>query len=431
MKKSLLKHPLFIMACGAFGILIGLLNRPLSALFGMENFARSVSLPGQLYLFFLQMTIIPIIVSAIASSLGKMMRSRSSAGLIKRMILTFVLCMIVSCLTGMALGIIGRPGSALSDQTRTQLSKLLSASGEKSGILEISLDPDGETEPRERSGIGSFFMGLVPSNIFQALSLGSIMAIVFFSIIMGVAIGTLQEEYARLLINLFSAIYHAFQKIIGWSLYLLPFGIIFLLAGQIAAVGVQIFAAMSKFIILYAIGSFVLFILCTVILWIRSGLSNPFRVVSMLFEPILLIFVTRNPMATLPSAIDCLENKMKFDSAPVNLTLPLGMTLGRFGNIFYFALGVFFVAQIYDTPLSFVHLLIIFIGAIFAGTATAGASGIVTLSMLGIVLEPLGLPMEAVLVIFITIDPIIDPFRTFLVLYVNMTATAIIAKTRK
>ena len=431
MKKSVLKHPLFILGCGAVGVLIGLLNRPLSAVFGMDNFAKSFSLPGQLYLFFLQMTIIPIIISAIASSLGKMMRNRSSAGLIKRMILTFVLCMIVCCLTGMALGIIGRPGAGLSDQTRTQLSGFLSASEKNSGILEITLGPGGETEPKERSGMGSFFMGLVPSNIFQALSLGSIMAIVFFSIIMGIAIGTLQEEYAQFLINLFSAVYQAFQKIIGWSLYLLPFGVIFLLAGQIAAVGVQIFAAMSKFIILYVIGSLVLFILCSAILWIRSGLSNPFRVVTMLFEPILLIFVTRNPMATLPSAIECLETKMKFDSAPVNLTLPLGMTLGRFGNIFYFSLGVFFVAQIYDTPLSFVHLLIIFIGAIFAGTATAGTSGIVTLSMLGIVLEPLGLPMEAVLVIFITIDPIIDPFRTFLVLYVNMTATAIIAKTRK
>jgi hypothetical protein len=67
------------------------------------------------------------------------------------------------------------------------------------------------------------------------------------------------------------------------------------------------------------------------------------------------------------------------------------------------------------------------VGVIFAGTATAGASGIVTLSMLSIVLDPLHLPMEAVLVIFMAIDPIIDPFRTFLIVYVNMAATALIA----
>jgi hypothetical protein len=104
------------------------------------------------------------------------------------------------------------------------------------------------------------------------------------------------------------------------------------------------------------------------------------------------------------------------------------MTLGRFGNIFYFALGVFFVAQIYGTPLGPVHYIIILVGVIFAGTATSGASGIVTLSMLSIVLEPLSLPMEAVLIIFMAIDPIIDPLRTFLIVYVNMAATALIAE---
>jgi hypothetical protein len=133
-------------------------------------------------------------------------------------------------------------------------------------------------------------------------------------------------------------------------------------------------------------------------------------------------------MATLPSAITCLDKKMRFDSNSVNLTLPLGMTLGRFGNIFYFGIAVFFVAQIYGTSLGFMHYMIIFLGVMFAGTATAGASGIVTLSVIGIILGPLSLPVEAVLVIFMAIDPIIDPFRTFLIVYINMAAASVIAK---
>jgi hypothetical protein len=133
-------------------------------------------------------------------------------------------------------------------------------------------------------------------------------------------------------------------------------------------------------------------------------------------------------MATLPSAITCLDKKMGFNHTAVNLTLPLGMTLGRFGNIFYFAVATFFVAQIYGTQLELMHYALIFLGVVFGGTATAGASGIVTLSMLSIVLNPLSLPLEAVLVIFMAIDPIIDPFRTFLIVYVNMAATTLIAK---
>jgi Na+/H+-dicarboxylate symporter len=50
--------------------------------------------------------------------------------------------------------------------------------------------------------------------------------------------------------------------------------------------------------------------------------------------------------------------------------------------------------------------------------------------MLSIVLDPLNLPLGAVLVIFMAIDPIIDPFRTFLIVYVNMAATSLIAERR-
>jgi ABC-type amino acid transport substrate-binding protein len=74
---------------------------------------------------------------------------------------------------------------------------------------------------------------------------------------------------------------------------------------------------------------------------------------------------------------------------------------------------------------------VIFLGVIFAGTATAGASGIVTLSVISMVLSPLNLPVEAILVIFMAIDPIIDPFRTFLLVYGNISATTLISGKRK
>jgi proton glutamate symport protein len=380
------------------------------------------------------MTVIPIVITAISSSMGKLMRNKSSAQLIKKIAAVFVICMIVCALIGMGIGFFGKPGSGLSEDTRSLLSKLITTSEQEgiSGALEINLGSSQEiASPDQGPSMAGFFRNMIPSNIFNALALGSTMAIVFFSIIFGVAIGFLPEDSASMLINLLSAIFQAFQKLINWSLYLLPFGLICLLAGQIAAVGIQIFLAMSKFIVLYCIGTFIIFVICTFDIWTQARNSGFVKTLSMVFEPILLAFATRNSMATLPSAIDCLDKKMEFDSTGVNLTLPLGMTLGRFGNILYFAVGVFFVAQIYNTPLGPIHYLIILIGVIFGGTATAGASGIVTLSMMSIVLDPLSLPMEAVLIIFMAIDPIIEPFRTFLNVYVNMAATASIVKKQK
>ncbi|MDR2193766.1 MAG: dicarboxylate/amino acid:cation symporter [Treponema sp.] len=429
MKSTILKHPATILVAVGTGIVIGLCNRPISGFLRIGDFAQILVLPGQLYLYYLQMTVIPIIITAIASSLGKLMRNRNAARLIKRLAVIFLLCIVSTALLGVVMGALGKPGSGLNEKNQMLLSKLISSDTGGIGAMEVSLSSNQNSDTgRAESGVGDFLKALIPANIFNALGSGSIMAIVFFSIIFGIAIGFLKKESSDMLLNLLTAIFEAFQNLISWSLYVLPFGIVCLMAGQIAQVGVGVFIAMSKFIIIYGIGTVFIFVISTLVIWINSRIANPFTVLSIVFEPILLAFATRNSMATLPSAITCLDKKLHFDSSEVNLTLPLGMTLARFGNIFYFGIAVFFVIQIYAMNLEFVHYIIILIGVIFAGTATAGASGIVTLSVISIVLDLLSLPVEAILVILMAIDAIIDPLRTFQLVYVNMAAATLIAK---
>jgi len=419
--KSILKNPITILMGITIGVLIGLYNKPLSQFFRMESFAGFIEFPGKLYLFFLQMTVIPIIISAIAAGLGNLMRSKSSKGFIQRMIMIFIVFTVVCAAAGMVLGVVGKPGLAATDEAK-----------EYFGYLSLSSVTHGSSAADNVSavsrGFADFFTNLIPSNIFDALSAGNILAIVFFSIMMGIAIGFLHEESALLLLNFFSAIFYAFQKLVNWSLYLLPFGLIFIVAGQIAAFGLEPLTAMYNFVLLYGIGAAIIFIICTLIIWAFSGISNPIKLLSVIFEPVVLAFASRNSAVTLPSAINCMQREMKFNSTEVNITLPLGITFGRFGNILFFALGAFFVAQVYGVPLEPAHFLIIFFGSILAGTATAGMPGIASLYLLGVMLKPLNLPLEAVLVIFIAIDPIIDPVRTVLVVYVNMAITALLAK---
>ena len=66
--------------------------------------------------------------------------------------------------------------------------------------------------------------------------------------------------------------------------------------------------------------------------------------------------------------------------------------------------------------------------SILAGMATSGQSGILTLTMLSIVLSPLGLPLDAVLVLLIAIDPLINPFRTLTIVGISMTVTSFISE---
>jgi proton glutamate symport protein len=303
------------------------------------------------------------------------------------------------------------------------------SSDSQPNAIEIKLAASAFPEALRQSILASLFTGMVPANVFSAFSLGNTVAVVFFSITFGIAIGLLKEDSATLLINLFSAIFEAFQKLVNSSLYLLPVGLVCIMAEQIADAGVQLFMAMSKFIFLYFAGTVFLFIASTIIIWLRSGEKNPFKVLSIMFEPVVLALASRNSMATLPSAINSLHRRLGFNKYQVNLTLPLGIILSRFAFILYFGIAAFFVAQLYGaqfTPLSYV---IVFFGVIIAGTATAGiSSGIICISMLSIVLGLLNLPVETVLLIFIAIDPIADPLSTLTAVYTNSAITAIVAK---
>jgi proton glutamate symport protein len=68
------------------------------------------------------------------------------------------------------------------------------------------------------------------------------------------------------------------------------------------------------------------------------------------------------------------------------------------------------------------------VASILAGMATSGQTGILTLTMLSIVLSPLGLPLDAVLVLLIAIDPLINPFRTLTIVGISMTVTSFISE---
>ena len=432
MRRSFFRHPLTILAGAAAGVLIGMYYLPISAFFKIDSsrFLHSVSFPGKLYLLFLQMIVIPVIISAAASGIGKLIRGKTCAALIKRMIAVLILFMVICALTGMALGAAGRPGLSLDAENKLLLGKYISASGldDSAGALEINLNESPRSKQSGQSGnINSIYTNFTAPDIFKVMSFG-VLAVLFFSFALGAAIGFLHEESALILINFFTAVSNAFQKIVSGALYLLPFGLICILAGYSASLNLQIFAVMRKFIILFGSGAAGIFILCAIIICIKSSVYNPLKAVTLLAEPIMISLAAQNSMTALPAAMNCLEKDMKFSASEINITLPAGMVLGRFGDIFYFSLGVFFTAQIYGTILQPAHFLIIFAGVIFAGAAASGTAGILTLPLFGIILEPLNLPLEAALFIFIIIDPVISPVRAFLTLYVNIAAASIIAK---
>ncbi len=72
-------------------------------------------------------------------------------------------------------------------------------------------------------------------------------------------------------------------------------------------------------------------------------------------------------------------------------------------------------------------MLVVALGSVVAGMATAGTSGIMTLAMLGLVLRPLALPLDAVLALFIVIDPVVGPLRAMTNVQMNLALSSLLA----
>ena len=413
---KILKNPITIFISVVLGILFG---------FYEKEIALSWGVIGDMYLNLFQMTVIPILVTSIVASLAQLMKDKNARNHILKIILVFLIMLAAVSVFGTLAGIIGRPGENLGESTTEVLDSIIKDS-EDTSQNEIALYDASKDAATKKSSVVDFFVNIIPANIFKAFSNGSILQLVFFSIIFGIAIGFLSEDSSSRLINAVVSLKDSFQKLISWTMYGLPVGLVFLMGKQIAQVGVEILLAMVKFIVVFYLAGLAAMLIGTLIIWLKSGIKNPFTVLKKVLDPIIICFATRNSFAALPSSISALKS-LNYNANTVDLVFPLGLTVLRFGNIMYFALASCFVAQIYNTALAVPTLVLIVVGSLLAGTATAGASGLLTLPMISLILDPIGLPVESILIVFMAIDSLIDPMRTLLIVYVNIATTALVS----
>ena len=431
---SFLKSPITILFSIAIAIVLGLLGSKgdmnveasQRTIYDWVNLFVTLFTPlGGMYLNMLRMTVYPILIAAIISSIAGLVKAPEIGRFLSRMLICFGAMLLFTALLGTTAGIVGKPGTGLSEEAKATLGKSIEKSEYKADI-EISLSE--KQVPQEKSNFIDFFVNIVPRNIFKSLVDELALQLVIFSIFFGIAAGMIKGEKSDFIIAVFEGLFKAFQTIISWLMYLLPIGLIFLIAGQITSSQkfFELLSAMIRFIVLFYIAGMVVLVINTVIIWRRSK-EKLGVVLKELLDPIIIALATRSSFATLPSAMKALDQKLGFFESTTKLYIPLGITLGRFGNILYFALAAMFVSQLYASSMTIGGLVTVLIGSIFAGTATAGATGLSTLALMSIVLEPLGLPVEAVLILFMTIDTIIDPLRTLLIVHTNMAVNALVA----
>ncbi|WP_225913971.1 dicarboxylate/amino acid:cation symporter [Leptolyngbya ohadii] len=410
---SCLRSPWTIGFSAAIGVYLGT---------AQPQVAAWIAPIGKVYLGLLKMCVLPILLSAITVSVGRLMTAPNARQSIRRIVVVFPLGLLLVSSLSVTIAAIAQPGKNLSAAALEKLGVLVNQSGID---LEVSLS--GTETETPAFPLDQFIGSLVPDNIFSALSEGQTLRVLVFAIIFGIALGLVRDPVTRSLFESLESIYRACNRLIQGLTLLLPIGLCSLLAAQLSQLGLDILAPMMRFVLVTILTFVIIYVLSTILIW-KQTKQSPLTVLAQLKEPTFLALATSSSLACIPSAISTLSDNLGFDRQTTQLVTPLSITLCRFGSVIYFASAALFVAQLYNKDLGGEQLAIVALLAILAGMATSGATGVVTLTMLDIVLNPLRLPLEAVLVLFIAIDPILDPFRTLGIVHTGMAATALIAQ---
>ncbi|NBD25158.1 dicarboxylate/amino acid:cation symporter [Paenibacillus glycinis] len=394
-------------AIGA-GVVVGLYQ---------PRFATELVPYGNLYLSFLKMCVIPIMVTAIVSSVGRLFMSRNSGKVLRRMILVFLAGLLLAGILGLGAGWLGKPGEGFSADQRTVLGREV-----------LDREPAAESADPAASGNGllQFVFDLIPSNIFIALGQGDSLQILFFSVVVGIAVGLLSVHAGDQFLLMTDLLFKAFQRIIAWAMYMLPVGMFCMMAGQIAGAGADLLLAMVKYIAcIYAV-SLLLLLLGVMVVSVKLG-QGFLRTLSGLKEPLWIAFGTQNSIATMPYVLEALRDRFRLNANTVNLVVPLGIVLCRYSMVLTYTTGIVFIAQLYGVPLGPEGLLVALAGAILTAVAGAGSPGIVSIAMIALIAGPLQLPYATGVILLMAVNPIIDPGVTAANVMLNCASTVMIA----
>lgn len=409
---DLLKNPWVVIIGMAAGIMTGLLNK---------NLALKLAPLGDAYLSFLSMCVIPIMATAIITSFGRLFRAREVSFFLRRIIAVFLLGLLITSFISMFAAVAGKPGQ-LEQQSLDRLGKVL---------IQYERDNPGEnTGGKESFGFYEFLKMIIPSNIFNALYEGKNLQILFFSIVLGLTLGILPSEKADQLLDFTEVVFKAFEKAIVLAMYVLPLGLFCMLAGQIAQAGIDILKAMTKYVVIIHITGLVLVLLGSAV--ISAAAKRPFlQTFRDLREPLIIAFGTRNSYATMPSVFDTLRDNFKLNQNLINLVVPLSIVICRYSMVVVFTIGAVFMAQLYNLQPGIDQYFFILFVSVLAAVAGAGAPSVVALSMITIVLTPLGLPSGAAIVLLLAVNAIIDPMLTIINIHLTCAAAILIAREKQ
>ncbi len=368
---------------------------------------------GTAFIRLIQMIVVPLVLASLISgtaSLGDLKKMKR----IGTKTLVYYLCSTAGAITvGLIFANIFHPGSGLDPNVQAQLLENYGGTAsEKVAAAQGAVS------------IVDTFLNMIPKNPFEALTSASMLQVIFFSIMTGIALTALPAQKSKPVIDFFDGVFEAMIKIVVMVIEIAPYGVFALIADAVGSFGLEILASLFKYTLVTAGGLLTILMIYPLIVKAFTGMS-PGKFMRGIRPAQLVAFSTSSSGATLPVTMECTEDNLGVSKEVASFVLPLGATVNMDGTALYQGVATMFIAQVYGIPLDLGAQLMIVLTATLASIGTAAAPG-VGLLMLVIVLQQVGVPLEGIALI-LAVDRLLDMLRTVINITSDATASVIVA----
>jgi DAACS family dicarboxylate/amino acid:cation (Na+ or H+) symporter len=382
---------------------------------GLERFVRIVSGPvGQVFLRLLFMLVIPLIFSALVLGVVEMGDPRRLGRVGLKTLLYTVLVSGIAVLIGVTLVNVLQPGAGISPELKARLTV---GAAERAAALSSAAAP--------KTG-ADLLIQIVPNNPIKSAAEGDMLGVMFFSLMVGIALAIVRTEAAVRLQESIQGLYDVTMWLIGWVISLAPIGVAALLFTLTAELGYEILQQLAFYVgvvvLALAIHQLIVYSLAVRLL----GGMSPLAFFRGIEAAMITAFSTASSNATLPTALKVAEENLRLPPSVSRFVLTIGSTMNQNGTSLFEGVTVLFLAQFYGVPLSLGEQITVVLICILGGIGTAGVPA-GSIPVVALILGLVGVPVEGIGLI-LGVDRFLDMCRTTLNVTGDLAAAVVVSR---
>ena len=344
------------------------------------------NLGGDIFINLLKLMIVPLVFFSLVTGISSLGSLKSLGNITLKTIGLYLTTTAIAVSLSLLVGSIFRPGSGYSS--------------------DLSVSPDSLPEGQ---GTYETILGIFPSNIIQAMADNQMLAIVFFSIIFGLALNK-TNHLTDNISKAFEKLNIVFMQLVIMIISFAPIGVFCLIGKFVISDGLNVFQEAFMYVILL-ISVLILhtFLTYSLILKFFTNL-NVVTFFKKMKDVAIFAFSTSSSAATIPVTLNTVENNLGVNKNVASFVVPVGATINMDGTAIMQGMATIFIAQMSGIELTLIEYVQVVILAVATsiGTAAVPSAGTITLI---IILQQFGLPLEAIGII-LAVDRILDMIRT-------------------